>query len=286
MSSVRDFENDKAWDYLRLPQEGVSESELKMEGKGEEMFELIVGQNWPHMAKRNRPNGSYATSDIFTPHPSILRAFKYLTRSDATVVLTNGKKFDPMPLEDGLRTIKGVKEAIVFGQNREFPGVLVFTEDATVDVDLLYAKLDEVNATMPPYARIRPEMMVVITDGSDWPKSSKGTALRNPTEVAFAREIAAAYAKFENVEVREKVPTRDLCEVKNVVRTIVEEVTGVPLPDEEDFFTAGLDSIMVMEVRRKLLQRLDIDKPLPSNVVFEQRNIKRSVVVALSSSPY
>jgi hypothetical protein len=205
-----------------------------------------------------------------------LRAYKYCTRSDATVVLTNGKKFDPMPFEDALRAVPGVKEAIVFGQNKEFPGLLIFTDDTIeVEVKTLLSRLEEINLEVQPFARIKDEMVTIIADGRDWPKSSKGTPLRNAAEDVFADDIKSTYAKLEISENVDKVETSDLGNVKNIVRDVVEEVAGVPLPDEEDFFTAGLDSIIAIEVRRKLLHKLNVTKPLPSNVVFEQRNIRR-----------
>lgn len=225
-------------------------------------------------AKPNRPDGSFATSDLFIRNPQKPGVYKYLTRSDATIVLTNGKKLSPMPVEDALRAMDGVKEAIVFGQNKEFPGVLVFS-DPNLDIEALCERLEEVNADAPPFARIKDEMVIIIADGRDWPKSSKGTALRNAAEDVFSLEIRNAYAKFESVKAGEKMAASDLRNVQNVVRDAIEDIFGVPLPDDEDFFTAGLDSIMATEVRRKLLQRLDVFKPLPNNVVFEQRNIKR-----------
>lgn len=225
-------------------------------------------------AKTNRQDGSYATSDLFVKNSRKPGAYKYLTRSDATIVLTNGKKLDPMPFEDALRAMDGVKEAIVFGQNKEFPGVLIFS-DLDLDIEALCEKVEELNLEAPPFARIKDEMIIIIADGRDWPKSSKGTVLRNAAEEVFALEIRNAYANFDSAGTGKKMPASDLRNVQNVVRDVIEDIFGVPLPDEEDFFTAGLDSIMATEVRRKLLQKLDVLKPPSSNVVFEQRNINR-----------
>ncbi len=48
-----------------------------------------------YKAKKNRPDGSFATADLFAPHPEIPHAWKYHSRADSQLTLITGKKFDP-----------------------------------------------------------------------------------------------------------------------------------------------------------------------------------------------
>ena len=100
MSSHREYSKDKEWEYLRSASSGEF---LQFEAREDGLSELVVHQGWPHLAKRNREDGSYATSDLFMPHPSIPDAWRYHSRSDSQLTLITGKKFDPAPLEDAIK---------------------------------------------------------------------------------------------------------------------------------------------------------------------------------------
>jgi acyl-coenzyme A synthetase/AMP-(fatty) acid ligase len=47
----------------------------------------------------NRPNGDYATSDAYVKHASLAGAFKFVGRLDDTLVMVNGEKTNPVPIE-------------------------------------------------------------------------------------------------------------------------------------------------------------------------------------------
>lgn len=219
------------------------------------------------------------------PHPTIPRAFKCIARSDSTIVLTNGKKFDPMPIEDELKKLEIIEEAIVFGQNKEFPGVLLFPSHTYAlhpgAADKVRNVLEMVNLKLPSYGRIAPEMVVLIDHGRAWPTSSKGTALRNAAERVFSGEIEQARRRYDGMDnssssssVR-KLGTENGQQLQELVAGMVQQVVGRQLALEEDFFMAGVDSIMATTIRRMISKAVDVKIALPTNVVFEQRTIKR-----------
>ena len=70
----------------------------------------------------NRDDGSYATKDLFEPHPSIEGAWKYCGRLDDTIVLVNGEKAIPIAMEQALRQNKLVQEAVMFGAGKSQVG--------------------------------------------------------------------------------------------------------------------------------------------------------------------
>jgi acyl-CoA synthetase (AMP-forming)/AMP-acid ligase II len=98
MSSARDFANDREWQYLRSEGSGGA---LVFEEQEDETVELVIQSHWPCMVgavflrslavliviqtKMNRPDGSFATSDLYVRHPSIPDAWKYLGRKDDMV---------------------------------------------------------------------------------------------------------------------------------------------------------------------------------------------------------
>jgi len=170
----------------------------------------------------------------------------------------------------------------VFGQNKEFLGVLVFPSCKKISniqpSEQVNKALEAVNAKLPSHGRIVPEMVVFIEYGRDWPKSSKGTAFRNAAEEVFANEIEHARQCYENIGSGVKKAGTEEEGLQKLVARIVEQVIGRELDCEEDFFMAGVDSVMATGIRRMLLGAVRVKNPLPINAVFEQRNIKKWVI--------
>ena len=234
-------------------------------------------------SKRNRPDGSYATSDIFVPHPNTQGAYKYATRSDSTVVLINGKKFDPTPIEEELKKLPAVEEAIVFGQNRERPGIMVFRSGREVDgkpSDMVNRVISHLNPTLPPHARILPELILYMRNGTPWPKSSKGTVLRSQAEEYFKNDIDHIWKCYESSDPTNdtKIRADNVQVLERVIGNIVEQVVDRRIAMDEDFFMAGVDSMQATTIRKKIMDKVDMKTPLPTNAVFEQQNIRKFVV--------
>jgi hypothetical protein len=97
---------DLAWDFVRLP--APLKPYIKFELRNPGIYELIALEGLPSKVASNRPDGSYATKDLFTPHPSIPDAWKYFARLDDTLVLMNGEKVVPLAFEQAVTDSKWV----------------------------------------------------------------------------------------------------------------------------------------------------------------------------------
>lgn len=115
MTSFRPV-GDNAWNYVRVHKK--LEPYVRWENRGADLYELVVLSGWPSKVATNRHDGSYATKDLFGLHPSIKDAWKYSGRLDDTLVLTNGEKAIPIAMEQAVRRINLIREAIMFGAER------------------------------------------------------------------------------------------------------------------------------------------------------------------------
>lgn len=72
-----------------------------MEPQGSNTFELVVKDGWPAKIMSNRPDGSYATKDLFLRHEDEGKEhwYKYVGRMDDTLTQTLGEKTNPVPIE-------------------------------------------------------------------------------------------------------------------------------------------------------------------------------------------
>ncbi|PIA88765.1 hypothetical protein CB0940_07556 [Cercospora beticola] len=280
MSSHRDYEQDREWEYLR-PDGGVN-----FEERDDGLCELIVPPTWPFISKVDKvsEDGSFATRDLFKRHPTIPNAWRYDSRADSQLTLITGKKFDPAPLEDSLAVkSSSVQDVLIFGNGRPCPGALVFRSSAAADVldeDLLKdfaPAVEEVNRDSQGHARI-PKSMLVPMPYAEKPleKSSKGTVLRKIAEERYASEIEQAYEKEPSGKV--EVADDDVESfVSDAVSSIVSATSAESkLESDTDLFAYGVDSVACIQIRHAVSRLLPQgSKRLPLTIVQDTGSIKQ-----------
>ncbi|KIW13574.1 hypothetical protein PV08_08763 [Exophiala spinifera] len=283
MSSYREFQKDKEWQYLRVrPGQGY----LKFEPQEDGLSELVIQAGWPHMAKHNREDGSYATADLFAAHPTIPDAWRYHSRADSQLTLVTGKKFDPAPLEDAIRaSLPLVDNVLIFGNGQPHPGALIFrSEDAALLTDDDFIRtiapvVEKLNRVGQSHARLPRNMLVpMLYDQKGLEKSSKGTILRSRAEERYASNISKAYSaapadKTSNVS-DDDIPRT----VRKIVTDIASDRTVIDpefLNDRTDLFAYGIDSIGCIQIRHGLSRLIPDGSALPLTVVEDQGTISR-----------
>ena len=276
MNSHRDYTKDGEWQHLRLPADAAF---VRFEARNDNLSELVVLPGWPHMAKKNRDDGAFATADLFEPHPTIEGAWKYHSRADSQLTLITGKKFDPAPLEAAISTSDLVEDALIFGNGRPYPGILLFrsakAQDMSDDdfIKELWPAVEKLNNESQDHARVSQGMLVAMSV-LDQPleKSSKGTILRGAAEKRFSKEIEGAYGESNGSDGTD-IKDDDVTEaIRSIVSKVAPRKTG--LTDETDLFSYGIDSVAGMQIRGRLRQLLPADKrDLPITVVEDYQTV-------------
>ena len=219
--------------------------------------------------KTNRPDGSYATADLFLPHSSIPNAWKYQCRADSQLSLSTGKKFDPAPMEAALSSSSLLDDVLLFGNGRPFAGALLFPSKSALSlssndlINSIWPDVERLNAKGQPHTRLSKGMLQVVrlTDSS-LEKSSKGTILRAQAERRFQQQVIEAYEKMEasngGTDINNVTAMVSDENVLDAVSRIVHSVVDCnqELPKEADLFSHGLDSVACMQIR-SLLQKVD-----------------------------
>ena len=254
MSSHRAYAKDKEWQYLRLG-EGVDK--LRFEQRDDGLSELIALPGWPHLAKQNREDGSYATADLFEPHSTIKNAWKYHSRADSQLTLITGKKFDPAPLEASIATSRLLKDVFIFGDGKPYPGALLFRSEEgkdTLDENLiteLEATLGQIHTESQSHVRLARNMLVPMPFMSQpLEKSSKGTTLRKIADEQYEANIEQAYTKVSLADGRNVEDEQVASTVKQIVAVAVGREDG--LGHDTDLFSYGVDSVACVQIRHAL----------------------------------
>ncbi|KAI2642168.1 hypothetical protein GGS21DRAFT_537360 [Xylaria nigripes] len=277
MSSHREFTRNREWQYLIA----VDNPEfLTFEPRENGLSELVVAQRWPLRLTTNRENGSYGTGDLFEAHPRIPNAWRYHGRDDTLIILANGKKFDPSPMEDELvSSNKMLIDVLVFGAGRDYAGALLFVKRQNLPdneyLEKIWPDIQKLNQFSARHARLARSTLVILqVDENEerLPKTSKGTILRHQAESRYADAIEQAYTSSKTMRQRPCISDEELVPF---ISEVFDEVLGRHINPEKDVYEQGVDSIACVQIMRCLQATLLSPKAdlLPRNIIYNNGNI-------------
>ncbi|KAK9422451.1 hypothetical protein SUNI508_04807 [Seiridium unicorne] len=286
--TMRREEGDRTWNYVRI-YSNIRNS-ICMDPIGDGQYEAVYLKSHPGLCTSNSDNpapGSWRSKDVFIPHPTITDVWKYVTRLDDRVTLSNGEKVLPLPIEGRVRQVDVVREAVVVGVDRPVPGLILFrdkTADDIADEDLIekaWVAIADANAGAETFSQIMREMITVLPSDVDYPKTDKGSIIRGQIYRKFEETIRKMYEKLEGGAQGALRP--DLAGIESFLKHAYQDIVGVTLEADVDFFTAGIDSLKAIQMRHVIQQHLDLGgNELSINVVYEQGNIKNLSTYLLS----
>ncbi|KAI1426339.1 hypothetical protein F5Y12DRAFT_794552 [Xylaria sp. FL1777] len=277
MSSHREYARDNKWEYLRV----VNDPKLlTFESREDGLSELVVKHGWPLRLKTNCEDGSYATADLFEPHPLVPNAWRYRGRADGLIILANGKKFDPLPIEDELRSFnKMIQDALVFGAGRSYPGAILFTHSRGLSdneyLERVWPGIEKLNSLSPHHSRLSPLSIVIvrIKEGEEpLPKSSKGTVIRRLAESRYAEAINKIYASPRTDLNKTHLADDELIQY---ISELFREILGRQIDPAEDIYSQGVDSITCVRITKQIQTALlpSASESLPQNIIYNNGTI-------------
>lgn len=274
------MDNCPGRDWIWMTVMPQAEPHLKFEPYGDEdqgLWQLIVLPGMPSLVMSNRPDGSYATQDVFVRHPTDPEKWKFSSRADDIIVLVNGLKADPHLLEEAVTKNPNVDTAMAFGSGRDSLGLLVVPSAQASGLSkeelaaVIAPDLELGNSLVSSYTRVPPDSVIIKDAGSQVPRTAKDTLIRSKFLELCKHDIDAHYAAME-AQNNSKVSVSD-DEVQGIVRDVVGSVVSAGDADldiDTDFFGLGMDSLQASYVRTRLLRRINLGGRLPpTNVVFE-----------------
>jgi len=94
-SSSRDYDTDRHWEYMRPPTFAIKY--MHFESVEDGLAELVVDSKYPSLQMCNRPDGSWASGDLYELHETMKNAWRYFGRRDDLIVHSTGHKTNPIP---------------------------------------------------------------------------------------------------------------------------------------------------------------------------------------------
>ncbi|KAE8556190.1 hypothetical protein EYB25_000890 [Talaromyces marneffei] len=278
MTSARPRE-DKLWNWLR-PGAAVKPY-LRFEERSTGIYEAVVLDGWPCKVLSNRPDGAYATKDLFMKHPD-MEAYKYFARLDDTIVLVNGEKVIPLALEGSVRQDPAVAEVLVFGAQKASIGMIVILTEAGASlpkdqlIEHIWPRVEQAQIDMPAFGQLSRDMVFLLPPDTQYPRTDKGTVIRQAAYRQFADLIESAYEDNQTPAELEALPESDLRRfLEEQLQDILPPKSRKLLSEDADFFNIGMDSLQATQLRSIISRRIDVGgKELGLNVAFDNPTIK------------
>ncbi|KAI8943280.1 hypothetical protein NX059_001300 [Plenodomus lindquistii] len=153
-----------------------------------------VFKTYPHLEE-------YSMQDLYSPHPSKPHHWKHEGRNDDTIVFQNGWKFNPMIHERLIEAHPYVQHAVVVGNGRDRPALIVELkhERQTDDMPQQSALLDEIwvhiaqaNNVVETYSQLERRYVMFAKQGKPLPVVNQ-RIVRNAVAELYAEEINDLY---------------------------------------------------------------------------------------------
>lgn len=255
------FPSRDDWGYM----EWHPAEDLTMEPAEDDAYELVMhvslrtegmshlNHNFPGMIQ-------YRTRDLFRPHPSKPNLWRFHGRRDDIIVLSNGEKFNPVPMESLVQGDPKVSGALVVGQGRFQAALLIEPKAGVTDKAALKTSIwplvQKGNSQLPSQGRISLSKVFISDSNKPFQRAGKGTVIRKLTESDFATEVEDLYnANGQGAQTIGPIlkATYNHGSVKDFIRALITEYfSGLEIRDSDDLYVLGLDSLKTIEIANSL----------------------------------
>ncbi|KAJ5290907.1 hypothetical protein N7478_000158 [Penicillium angulare] len=285
VATSRRSKDDTSWNYLRFYPN--VKPYVYMKPTADQLSELVIldGLRSKVVSNSHDPPNSFHSRDLFTPHPEIPDAWKYVGRMDDRITLVNGEKVLPLPIEGRIRDDPLVTEAVVFGIQRDFPGLLVFKNPQAKNMtdgdflDHIWPAVEDANSRAEGFSQISKQSIIVIGSGIPYPQTDKGTIIRAKIYMAFEKGINDMYERVQQATCG--VETPDLPNLQNELLVICSEDLSLDIEKvDDDLFNAGMDSLKAARLSNTIRKRFYIEseekrKGLGADTIYRNATISR-----------
>lgn len=244
------------WEYLEWhPNYGAD-----MQPSEDDAFELVLHKDRKYEGIRCldctfRNIDDWHTKDLFRRHPSKPDLWKFHSRLDDIIVLSNGLKFNPVYSETAIGTHPLLSGALIVGQGRFLAALLIEPKEGTsktaIDlIEAIWPAVQKANDRAPAYGRIIRSMILVASEEKRFERAGKGTVIRGMTTTQFATEIDALYSGENTTAHGPKLTAaHDLDSIREYVRACIQmSFSLAELHDDQDLYVSGLDSLKTIEI--------------------------------------
>jgi len=288
--------DDEDWKYFRFNEKAVGMVFEETDSKG--LYEMVFRRSNDEICKLtqtifiNFPDiDEYRTKDCFSKHPSKPNLWKYETRIDDIIVLSNGENVSTVPMEGTINFCPIVASCLVVGQGKFQTALLVERRDSNLSeaeaARILEPFIARANAASPSFARIAYDKVLYTDPQKPLPKTAKGSLQRSKANALYHAEIEALFRRTTQLVApadRVKIVISDVATTESSILAYLKQTLNINKEDtlsaNDDFFVRGMDSLQVLS----LAQDLNLSRSNASNPVTPAFIYNHSTAAKLASA--
>lgn len=233
----------------------------------------------------------WSTGDLYQAHPTKPNHWMHYGRADNIIVFSNGEKLNPVTIEDSLVGHAKIKGALVVGQDRFQPALILEpTAEATPQneeaaqalIDEVWPLVEELNKITVHHGRLSRELVALSGPNVPFLRVGKGTVQRAMTVLAYKERTDEIYKRAASVDTN-RIKAFDLTSKESLQKSITDlladELNAKDINADDEFFSIGIDSLQVMNMVKYLHAGLAaaasaVDKPaLTPRAVYSNPSI-------------
>ncbi|KAK2045229.1 thioester reductase domain-containing protein [Colletotrichum somersetense] len=263
--------NKEMWQWFIIDSERLGVDWRPVSGEDDDVYEQVIvrkeGDSSQGIFHTFPDISEYNTKDMYRKHPTLPDHWIFHGRSDNIIVFSNGEKLNPVTIEDIVTGHPRVKGAVVAGAMRFQPLLilepaepLASEEEEERFVDDVWPLVVKANKETVAHGQIGRAFIGVAKPEKPFPRAGKGTVQRPLALKLYKDEIDEWYARAEEgagpVSVDVDVSSQQAL-IDSIERLFQHTLGSRPLSADSDFFSAGIDSMQVINASRLLRKGLE-----------------------------
>ncbi|KXH65933.1 thioester reductase domain-containing protein [Colletotrichum salicis] len=264
--------NLELWQWFIVDSERLGVDWRQASGEDEDIYEQVIVRK----EKADPLQGifytfpdvnEYNTRDLYRKHPILPNHWMYYGRSDNIIVFSNGEKLNPVTIEEIVTGHPRVKGAVVAGAMRFQPLLILEPNEPLTSENDIQQFIDDVwplvvkaNKETVAHGQIGRAFIGVTNPEKPFPRAGKGTIQRPMTLKLYKDELDEWYNKAEegadslsvNIDVSSQQGMID-----SIEKLFQQTLGSRALSADSDFFSAGIDSMQVINASRLLRKGLE-----------------------------
>ncbi|KAG5994521.1 putative NRPS-like protein biosynthetic cluster [Claviceps pusilla] len=209
----------------------------------------------------------WRTGDLYKAHPTRKNNWRYRGRADDVIVFSNGEKLNPVTIEAGLTGHPLIRGALVVGQDRFQPAIFLepYTHPASEEearrlIDEIWPLIEELNKQTVAHGRISRQLVALTDPDVPFPRTPKGTVSRVPANHLYRKRVDELFQRADIIDAADLLSldasSHDAM-LASLMTLLVDKMKISHIEANQDFFSAGMDSLQVLTLTRLLKASLE-----------------------------
>ncbi|KAH8673378.1 hypothetical protein BX600DRAFT_455167 [Xylariales sp. PMI_506] len=207
----------------------------------------------------------FRTKDLFVPVPGHPDAWIYTGRRDDLIALANGLKYDPVPMENEIATHPDVRDALVAGEYRFSPCLIIdmmpgkvpqTAEQREETLHALWPTIEQANRKAAKYGKVPRELILFTTVEKEFQRTAKMSIKRKLTVALFEPEIEALYEQNEAGLLTKDLPPITELSAEGItgclLKLYADALNSPQLGDDDDLLAQGIDSFTTAIIQTRI----------------------------------